>query len=125
MSTWRKKAIECLPELRQDFEDPDESIYLVFSALLSAAIDFHKENKTNRLQKIYAFAEWSLRQKDTDLWNAAGVSFYEHLADQAETLQDMPRWVKPDVYADIRGLLALRLSAQALKQIDTHYQGKK
>lgn len=123
MSAWRKKAIECLPELRKDFEDPEESIYLVFSAMLSAAIDFHKENNIDRLQKIYDFAEWCLRQKSNDLWNAAGVSFYEHLGDRAETRQDIRRWVKPDIYAEIRGLLETRLSNKEMEEMDSNYRG--
>jgi len=123
LSAWRKKAIECLPELRKDFEDPEESIYLVFSAMLSAAIDFHKENNIDRLQKIYDFAEWCLRQKSKDLWNAAGVSFYEHLGDRAETRQDIRRWVKPDIYTEIRGLLEARLNDKEMQQIDSHYRG--
>ena len=123
MSTWRKKAIECLPELRKDFEDPEGSIYLVFSAMLSAAIDFHRENNIDRLQKIYDFAEWCFRQKSKDLWNAAGVSFYEHLGDHAATRQDMRRWVKPEIYAEIRVLLELRLSNKELQQIDSNYRG--
>jgi hypothetical protein len=125
MSVWRKKAIECLPESRKDFEDPEESIYLVFSALLSAAIGFHKTNNFDRLQKIYDFAEWCLRQKDKQLWNAAGVSFYEHLGDQAETRQEMRRWVKPETYTEIRGLLEIRLSEEELQQIDNNYFGAK
>jgi len=125
MSAWRKKAIECLPELRKDFEDPEESIYLVLSAMLSAAIDFHMENNIDRLQKIYDFAEWCFRQKSKDLWNAAGVAFYEHLGDHIETRQDIRRWVKPDIYAEIRGLLELRLTDKELQQIDSNYQGRK
>jgi hypothetical protein len=123
MSAWRKKAIECLPESRKDFEDPDTSIYLVFSELLSAAIHFHKTNDIDRLQKIYDFAQWCIQQKDKDLWNAAGVSFYEHLGDQAETRKEMRRWVKPEIYAVIRGLLEVRLSTEEMKQIDNNYLG--
>jgi len=91
MSVWRKKAIECLPELRKDFKDPNVSIYTVFSELLSASIVFHKSNNVDQLQKIYDFAEWCLRQRSRDFWNAAGVSFYEHLGDYAETRQEMRR----------------------------------
>ena len=123
MRFWRKKAIECLPESRKDFEDPHASIYLVFSELLSAAINFHKINNIDRLQKIYDFAEWCFRQKEKDLWNAAGVAFYEHLGDYSETRQEMRRWVKPNIYSDIRGLLELRLSKEEMKQIDSNYSG--
>ena len=121
MSKWRQKAIECCPELKKDFEQPDTSIYGVFSELLPATIDAHKENNIDRLQKIYGFAEWCFRQKEKDLWNAAGVSFYEHLGDDQVTRQANPKWVKRDIYKDIRSLLELRLDKVALSQLDKEY----
>ena len=36
MSKWRQKAIECLPECKREFEQPDTSIYMVFFELLPA-----------------------------------------------------------------------------------------
>jgi hypothetical protein len=46
------RAIECLPESREDFEDPHTSIYLVFGYMLSAAVNFHKTNNKERLQNF-------------------------------------------------------------------------
>jgi hypothetical protein len=99
MSAWREKAIECIPELRKDFEDPEESIYLIFNAMLSAAIDFHRENNIDRLQKIYDFAEWCFRQKSKELWNAAGVSdrsmfYYESVRDDSEVEAKLRSYVE-------------------------------
>ena len=79
MSTWRQKAIDCLPELRKEFEKPETSIYDVFFEILPATIEAHKNKDISRLKKYYAFAEWCFRQKEKDLWNSAGVAFYEHL----------------------------------------------
>ena len=62
-----------------------------------------------KLKKFYDFAEWCFRQKEKELWNAAGVAFYEHLGDYDETFLAMPNWVKRDIYDDIRGLLDARL----------------
>ena len=118
MSTWRQKAIKCLPEQRKDFQDPQTSIYEVFSELLPAAIEFHKQQNIPRLREIYDFAEWCFRQKSKELWNAAGVSFYEHLGDHEETSREIRQWVKPDIYAEIRELLKWRLSEQEFKKID-------
>src|ERR1700752_3685877 len=109
MSTWRQKAIDCLPELRKEFENPTTSIYDVFIELLPATIEAHKNNDINRLRKFYDFAEWCFRQKEKDLWNSAGVSFYEHLGDHEETKNAMPQWVKKDIYNNIRCLLELRV----------------
>src|SRR5689334_15014008 len=98
MSTWRQKAISCLPEFRTDFENPKTSIYGVFIEMLPALIEAHKRQDTDRMQSIYDYAEWCFSQKEKDLWNAAGVSFYEHLGDQEETRNEMNKWVKYEIY---------------------------
>jgi hypothetical protein len=124
MSAWRKKAIECLPNLQKEFEQPDTSIYTVFFEMLPAAVEAHKQNNTEQLHKIYDYAEWCFRQKEQELWNAAGVAFYEHLGDDPETLKVMPVWIKKDIYNDIRGLLEDLIPDEALKELDIHYFGK-
>lgn len=120
MSTWRRKAIECLPEERKYFEEPGTSIYTVFSELLGAVVMFHRNNNVARLQSVYDFAEWCFRQKNEDIWNAAGVSFYEHLVDYPETRKEMKRWMKQEIYTDIRGLLEYRLTDKEFREIDNY-----
>jgi hypothetical protein len=124
MSVWRRKVIECFPELKKEFEQPDISIYTVFSELLSSVIEAHKKNDIIMLQKIYDFAEWCFRQSEKELWNAAGVCFYEHLGDNQQTLKAMPNWINKNLYTNIRGLLELRLSDKDLMNLDKNYFGK-
>ncbi|QEM02850.1 hypothetical protein DIU31_004720 [Mucilaginibacter rubeus] len=121
MSAWRKRAIECLPALKREFEDPETSIYGVFMELLHATIAAHRDNDTMQLKKNYDFAEWCFRQKSENLWNAAGVLFYEHLGDKTETLQAIHLWVKLDIYIEIRSLLKQRVGEATLKIIDGLY----
>ncbi|WP_426586317.1 DUF7674 family protein [Mucilaginibacter sp. R-33] len=121
MSAWRKRAIECLPALKREFEDPETSIYGVFMELLHATVAAHRDNDTMQLKKNYDFAEWCFRQKSEDLWNAACVSFYEHLGDKAETLQAIHLWVKQDIYIEIRSLLKQGVGEATLKIIDGLY----
>jgi len=121
MSVWRQKAINCLPELKKDFEQPGTSIYDVFLELLPAVVEAHKRKDIDRLKNIYTFAEWCFRQKEKDLWNSAGVAFYEHLGDYEETRQAMPQWIKLDIYKDIRGLLEARLDRNELQKLDSYY----
>ncbi|SHN28750.1 hypothetical protein [Chitinophaga sp. CF418] len=122
MSVWRRKAIECLPENRTEFEDPQTSIYTVFSALLPATVAAHKAGDRNRLKLYYDFAEWCSRQNAQELWNAAGVSFYEHLGDFPETLAALPAWVTRSRYQQIRGLLQLRLTQEQMQEPDKRYK---
>lgn len=121
MSTWRKKAIECLPKFKKEFEKRDTSIYDVFMELLPATVVAHNKSDIAQLQKNYDFAAWCFTQKTKELWNAAGVCFYEHLGDAEETWASMPQWVNSDIYCQIRPLLALRLNSARLKTIDRLY----
>lgn len=77
MSVWRKKAIELFSDLRFEFQHTDTTIYRVFFELLPRVREAHLRNDTEELNKIYGYAKWCFRQKVKDLWNAAGVAFYE------------------------------------------------
>jgi len=122
MSKWRQKAINCFPELKQDFEDPETSIYGVFFEILPALIEAHKKQDTERIEKIYGFAEWCFKQKE--LWNAAGVAFYEHLVDYEETKLEIEKWVKFDIYKEIRSLLEIRIGKDEVLKLDKKYKGR-
>jgi hypothetical protein len=121
MSVWRRKAMECLPEKKTEFEHPGTTIYGVFIELLPALVEAHKGDNTERLHKIYEFAEWCYKQKANDLWNAAGVSFYEHLYDCKETRDSFRKWIKRDIYKNVRGLLELHVNEDDLKLLDKCY----
>lgn len=121
MSTWRQKAIECAPELRTEFQATDLTPYTVFMELLPLVKQAHINNDKDRLKKIYGFAAWCLRQKEQPLWNAASVTFYEHLTDQNETYQDFTSWITKEVYLEIRGLLEMRAQPEQMKHLDKYY----
>ena len=122
MSTWRQKAIECAPELRNEFQAPDLTPYTVFMELLPITRQAHIDRDSERLQKIYDFAEWCFHQKDQNLWNAVGVSFYEHLADHEETFLQFTNWIKKEIYLEIRGLLVQRANDEKIKKLDDYYR---
>lgn len=124
MSTWRRKAIELFPDLRNEIQHGEATIYTVFFALLPRCRQAHREGNTAELEKIYGYAEWCLRQKAKDIWNAAGVSFYEHLGDSQETLQEMRNWVRPDVFATVEGLLEERMKAEDFAKLKKQYSWK-
>lgn len=121
MSVWRQKAIDLAPELKKDFEEPDLSPYTVFSELLSLLQKAHISNDVERIQKIYDYAEWCSKQKEQKLWNAAGVSFYEHLCDNELVFSQFTTWVKKYIYFAHRDLLDLRFGDDKMKQLDKFY----
>ncbi|MGE7774319.1 DUF7674 family protein [Chitinophaga sp. NPDC101104] len=108
MSTWRRKAIEYIPQCRREFQAPDADIYTILIEMRAVVVQAHRDNDIPLLTKCYAYAEWCHRQKANELYNAICVCFYEHLIDQPETMKDMTTWVKKDIYLDIRSLLEYR-----------------
>ncbi len=89
MEHWRTKLIESFPECRAEWENEDETIYLVFMGLNARCQEAHERGDQMVLRRIYDFAAWCARQNEKDLWNAAGVSFYEHIVDHPIALQEI------------------------------------
>lgn len=107
VSVWRRKATE-LFNIRFG-PTQHETIYDVFRTLLRLVKEAHNRGDEDQLKKIYEYAEWCSNQRADDLWNAAGVSFYEHLVDDEVTHQAIPLWIKPRIFSIIKGLLNWRI----------------
>ena len=125
MSSWRKRAIEVLPERKKELEDPDLSVYSVFTEMLTALEEACKANDTEKIANIYDYAGWCHTQKDQKLWNAAGVSFYEHLADEDAVFASFKTYVSKEIFASIRNLIAHRFDDKKIKALDDYYRSKK
>jgi hypothetical protein len=112
MATWRRRAIEDFPDLRVALNDPGYTIYRLFFDLLPAVRTAHREADDVRLTTIYGYATWCARQRSKDLWNAAGVAFYEHLFDEPWMSPSVPPWLPGDIRASHLGLWRARLSVR-------------
>jgi hypothetical protein len=124
MSVWRRKAIETFPQLRQEFARPETTIHGVFFELLDRARDAHSRSDEELLGRIYGFAHWCFRQRADDLCNAAGVAFFEHLVD-GPFLDEIPRWVEPDVFEGCKDLFRVRLSKDEFGDLCDRYARRK
>jgi hypothetical protein len=117
MATWRRRAIEEFPDLRDELNQPDYTIYRLFFDLLPAVREAHRANDGARLRAIYGFAEWCARQRSQPLWNAAGVAFYEHLFDERWMWNDAAAWLPADVRANCEGLWEARLPSSDFAEV--------
>jgi hypothetical protein len=117
MSAWRRKAIGLFPWMRNEMQRPDYSIYSLFFDLLPMAQSAHKVGDEETLKRVYGYAEWCFQQWHTDLLNAAGVAFYEHLFDDRSIWKDVVVWLSPDVFPQIVPLWKFRLSATQFEQV--------
>lgn len=115
MANWRRKALALFPDQRYDVQRPDFSIYMLFFRLLPMCREAHEAGDEDGLRRIYGFAEWCFEQRAKDMWNAAGVAFYEHLFDDHPSLwPEVVEWLSPLVIKGCWGLWEWRLSADEL-----------
>jgi hypothetical protein len=93
VSVWRRKALESFPELATDLtSDEVNSTYAAWSeVLLPLAHDAYVRDDRDLLARIFGYAAWSARQPAKAVWNAAFVSFYEHLFSISRTDDWMER----------------------------------
>jgi hypothetical protein len=118
LSNWRRKAIALFPTLRRDLQRRDFSIYMVFFDLVPMVREAHESGNRELLRRIYGFAEWCFNQKAKDIWNAAGVAFYEHLFDKCPSVwEECVRWLSPRVIQGCWGLWEFRLPAKDLAKV--------
>ncbi len=118
MASWRRKVVALFPDLRQDVQRSDFSVYMVFFNLLPRVREAHLDGDTETLRRIYGFAEWCFEQKAKDMWNAAGVAFYEHLFDSHRSLwPEFVRWLSPLVVEGCWGLWEWRLEGEQLAEV--------
>ncbi len=120
MEDWKTKLIELIPEEREEWES-EFSIYLAFGTILGLVMDAARKSNDDLLGRCFSFAQWCFDQKEKDLWNSAGVSFYEHLADDPAVEQIVHRYVNRTTFEDIRGLLEAMGKEDAVKRIERRF----
>ena len=117
MATWRRKAIGLFPDLRSELNDREYGIYQLFSDLRPMVREAHDSGQHEMLRRIYGFASWCLDQNAKDVWNAAGVSFYEHLFDDRKYWEAVIPWLSPEVIKECWGLWESRLSQSDFEEL--------
>jgi hypothetical protein len=120
---WQSFAKEMLPEVwtalwQQEDWNPgsSDSLMQLFFILRPAAQAAHRKHDEEFLFRAYAFAQWCASQPEREIWNPAGVAFFEHVFDDAKP-NDIVPWISPKVLADIESLLEFRLGAERCREI--------
>jgi hypothetical protein len=114
---WREKARQLFPTLQEDLEEESYNIYSLFFDLLPMAEEAHDSVDTPLLRRIYDFAEWCFSQEDKELWNSAGVAFYEHLFDEDRHWEAVISWLSQEVVEGCWTLWEFRLSSARFEKL--------
>ncbi len=128
MSAWRRLALELFPQHREWIADPHLtfSIYSLFFDLLPMAVEAHHAQDAALLERIYNYAEWCWKQKRApDIRNAVAVAFYEHLIDDRSSMRDIPRWLAPEVFGEVKGLFEERLAQEEYRALLSRYNASR
>jgi hypothetical protein len=128
VSTWRRRALEIFPDLSRELTSADvNSTYSLWQEVLLPRVrEAHTEDDRKLLARIYGYAAWSMRQPGKDVWNAAAVSFYEHLFDRPQSedwIERVVEWISDDVVQDVWSLWVdgpHRLSGSDLIRLRKH-----
>lgn len=118
MAAWRRKAVALFPELAEEFGEGELGRYSVFFELLPFVREAHKRADDDALRRVYGYAQWCHHQRrGSDLRNAVGTSFYEHLFDDWSLRRSVLPWLSPAVRRDIWPLWAARLTAEQIAEL--------
>ena len=112
MSAWRRKAVALFPRHAALLARPDATLGRLLLELSHEAAEAHgryaadaaDQGAADVLRRAHGFAEWCLHHED--LWDAAGVGFYEDLFAVVPYEQLAP-WLSPFVSAAVRQTYAL------------------
>jgi hypothetical protein len=125
---WEALARVLVPELYAAFringERSDGSVMPFMALLLQATTVAHRENDEQFLVNAYAFAHWCVAHPDRDLWNSAGVCFFERLFDDMPADEVAP-WIASDAFAEISPLLEARFGAERARKIRKRFEARK
>jgi hypothetical protein len=120
MAAWRRRALELFPELKNELNQRDYSIYRLFGDLRRIVWRAHDAGDDAMLSAVYGYAAWCLGQRSGELWNAAGVSFYEHLFDERKDRADWAKvapWLSAQVVRSVWGLWEWRLTPDEMRDL--------
>ena len=128
---WKAMAKLLLPEVyaalvadEQWNRGCSESEMQFFFLLLPLVRNAHRNNERDLLLRAHAFADWCTRQPEQEIWNPAGVAFYEHLFEDLPEATVAP-WISRRIFADIKSLIDFRLSAKRSAEVKKAYEKRK
>ena len=109
MSTWRRQALEQLPECRRIIESADNPMAL-WIELGFACEDAYDKHDEDLIRRFYDFSRHCWQSPNADLRTAVACAFYEHLPTKPVLRRDMPRRFGRAAFRELREIFCYHLS---------------
>lgn len=116
MSTWRRKAIEAVPALRDELE----VAWSPMSAWIELRFHFETAVKAGDMataRRIMDCARYCLGAPNADVRTAAALAFIEHLAEDKAVRERLPELISVTDAQDWRELMAYHSGERTVAQV--------
>jgi len=113
MSTWRRIAIEKLPQHRKLIQE-SESVGMLWVDLWLIFIDAHRPPIDDAIVKAtYAFASWCLAgSENADIATSTICHFYEHLPTEPLVRRELPKHMDREDVLGLKEVFEYHLTAE-------------
>ncbi len=130
MSSWRRIALEKLPEYRDLIEHADNPMALWIDLHIKFKEVYRAETPDDGvIRRFYEYARWCLespgaRDYLSEAGSAAACAFYEHLPQNGVIRRDLPRWLSRDEFLGLRDVFRYHLSDEEYRIFEAEFLGK-
>jgi hypothetical protein len=97
MEIWKHKALEILPEMKDEILESDNPMRLWIEIVLSFDEAYEEPRNESFIKRVYDYEEWCLAQDKSEtaeehLPTCVVTAFWEHIPTNQAARKDMPRW---------------------------------
>ena len=128
MSTWRRKAIEAVPDLKTTFETLESPM----QAWIEIRMYFERlspEEDNKKINDILSYARWCVSEEAGKLPNdtstAVCCAFYEHLPEKPANWNYFRKWFSPKEFESLKGVFSYHIKEEDLNNLSSVFYGRK
>lgn len=117
MSTWKRKAIEATPQIRQKLENAPSPM-LAWIELRPVFEAYVRAGNRAGVDRVMRFARYCISAPDADVRMAVAVAFIEHLPESDAFRAILPELLSPHEIRALGPILAYHAGDAAVAEIE-------
>jgi hypothetical protein len=120
MSAWRGKAIEHLPEFRDEIERAESPgmLWVEVGLWFHQAFSTHNEDM---MARVFLYAQWCVRSKHTETAEAPLYAFYEHLPKIGGAAKVLHRYLTQEEFNHLETFFRYLTTDEEFEQFKSDY----
>lgn len=122
MSTWKRTALEMLPDCTDIITKHGLKATALWAELRTVCEAAHKRGDDDLLKRIYDYAKWCWQSNAEHLQQAVSFAFYQHVPIIPSMRQDIHRWFSVAQYQELREPFSRQLSDSELAELEREFR---